>query len=44
MIHYSVWFNLRDGVHESEGLDIVQAFLRQQCNTAAIAGFHLLKS
>jgi hypothetical protein len=44
MIHYNVWFNLRDGVHETEGLAIVRAFLYELCDAGSIAGFCLLRN
>jgi len=44
MIHYNVWFNLRDGVHEIDGLDIVRAFLCELSDAGSIAGFRLLRN
>ncbi|HEY1661194.1 MAG TPA: DUF6614 family protein [Verrucomicrobiae bacterium] len=44
MIHYIVWFNLRNGVQEAEGLDIVCAFLGELCDADSIAGFRLLRN
>lgn len=44
MIHYNVWFNFRDGVQETEGLDIVRSFLGELCNTGSITGFRLLRN
>jgi len=44
MIHYNVWFNLRDGVPETEGLDVVRSFLGELCDTGSIAGFRLLRN
>jgi hypothetical protein len=42
MIHYNVWFNLRND--SGEGLDIIRAFLIELCEAGAIAGFQLLKN
>jgi hypothetical protein len=44
MIHYNVWFNLRDGVNETEGLDIVHGFLCELREAGSIAGFRLLRN
>jgi len=44
MIHYSVWFNLRDGVTEAEGLGVIRTFLAELFGAGSIAGFRLLKN
>jgi hypothetical protein len=42
MIHYNVWFNLRND--SKEGLDIIRAFLIELCEAGDIAGFQLLEN
>jgi hypothetical protein len=44
MIHYNVWFNLRDGVNEAVGLNIVHEFLRELREAGSIVGFRLLRN
>jgi hypothetical protein len=44
MIHYNVWFNLRSGVNETEGLAIVREFLCEFYDAGSIAGFRLLRN
>lgn len=44
MIHYNVWFDLRDRSEESEGLGIIAAFLDELHDAGLIAGFRMLKN
>lgn len=42
MIHYSIWFRLRENREESEGLAVVQDFLDELHAAGEIAGFQIL--
>ena len=44
MIHYNIWFRLRDEIDEGQGLAIVQSLLAQHKAAGTIAGFHLLRN
>jgi uncharacterized protein DUF6614 len=44
MIHYHVWFNLKPGVLEEEGLRVVQRYLTQLGAAGESAGFQLLRN
>ena len=44
MIHYNVWFDLRNRSEESEGLGVISAFLRDLLASGLIAGFRMLKN
>ena len=44
MLHYHVWFNLKPGVAEPEGLDVVRRFLAQLCEHEEAANFQLLRN
>jgi hypothetical protein len=44
MIHYHVWFNLKSGVPEADGLAAVSEFLRQLCRAAEASTFQLLRN
>ena len=44
MLHYHVWFNLKPGIGEDRGLQIVAGYLSQLSAAAESAGFRLLKN
>ena len=44
MIHYNLWFDLKDDADEPASLGVIQAFLDELFATGAIAGFQLLKN
>jgi hypothetical protein len=44
MIQYHVWFSLKPGTNEKEGLSAVQTFLQDLLQSGAVGGFHLLKN
>lgn len=44
MIHYHVWFNLKPGVPEPSGLQIVSRFLSELAGTGEATSFQLLKN
>ena len=44
MIHYNVWFTLKDGVGERHGLAVVEEFLRGLCGVGEAAAFRLLQN
>ena len=44
MIHYSIWFRLRDSMEEAEGLVVVQTFLNELRAAGEIAGFEILRN
>jgi hypothetical protein len=44
MIHYSIWFRLRDSMEEAEGLAVVQTFLNELRAAGEIAGFEILRN
>jgi hypothetical protein len=44
MIHYNVWFSLKDGVHEGTGLAVVGDFLRELCAVGEVSAFRLLRN
>jgi hypothetical protein len=44
MIHYHVWFNLKPGVRESDGLATLARFLKKLCATDEAATFQLLSN
>lgn len=44
MIHYHVWFNLKPGVTEADGLAVVARFLRRLCGDAEAVTFQLLRN
>ena len=44
MIHYHVWFNLKPGVTEADGLAVVARFLKQLCVTNEATAFQLLSN
>ena len=44
MIHYSIWFWLRDGASEQDMIKRINAFLIDQKNRDAIEGFTLLRN
>jgi hypothetical protein len=44
MIHYNIWFNLRDTIGEADALETVKAFLSQLCVAGSISGFQLLRN
>jgi hypothetical protein len=44
MLHYHVWFNLKPGVSEPQGLASVRRFLTQVCRSDEAATFELLRN
>jgi hypothetical protein len=44
MLHYQVWFNLKPGIAESDGISRIELFLRQLLAVGRISGFRLLKN
>ena len=44
MIHYNVWFTLKDGVGECHGLAVIEDFLRGLCGVGEVAAFRLLQN
>jgi len=44
MIHYHVWFNLKAGVSETDGLAALERFLTKLCATEEAATFQLLRN
>jgi hypothetical protein len=44
MVHYNIWFDLRDGADEADGLGIIETFLSELHDAGAIAGFQILKN
>ena len=44
MIHYHVWFSLKPGIDEREGLSVVRTFLNDLFRAGEISGFHLLEN
>lgn len=44
MVHYHVWFNLRSGVEESEGLRVVSLYLADLQARSEAVSFHLLRN
>lgn len=43
MVHYHVWFTLKDGVREEHGLEAVEAFLASVCAQGEAAAFRLTR-
>lgn len=44
MIHYHVWFNLKPGVSDKEGLPTVERFLTHLCADREASSFKLLRN
>ena len=44
MIHYHVWFSLKSGTDEREGLSVFQTFLNDLLRAGDISGFRLLEN
>jgi hypothetical protein len=44
MIHYNVWFALKDGTEEKSGLATVSRFLMGLCTGGEVAAFRLLRN
>jgi hypothetical protein len=44
VIHYSVWFNLKDSIEEAEGLATIRAFLDELYSAGDVGGFQLLRN
>jgi hypothetical protein len=44
MIHYNVWFTLKDEVLEQRGLAVVDGFLRELCAAGEVSAYRLLKN
>lgn len=44
MIHYYVWFNLKETISEAKGLATISRFLKGLCVEAEIATFQLLSN
>lgn len=44
MVHYHVWFNLKPGVDETRGLEVVAGYLSQLTAAAESAGYSLRKN
>ncbi|SDR71003.1 DUF6614 family protein [Opitutus sp. GAS368] len=44
MIHYHVWFNLKPGVREADGLAVVGRFLTNLCASDEATKFQLLRN
>ena len=44
MIHYNVWFTLKDGIEERGGLAVVEKFLRELSAIGEVAAYRLLKN
>jgi len=44
MVHYNVWFALKDGIEEASGLATVSRFLRGLCIGGEVSAFRLLKN
>ena len=44
MIHYNVWFTLKEGIEEHSGLAVVEGFLRELCVLGEVSTFRLLKN
>jgi hypothetical protein len=42
MVHYNVFFTLKEGVDEGTGLAVIGAFLRGLCDSGEAAGYRLL--
>jgi hypothetical protein len=43
MVHYNVYFTLKDNVEEERGLKVVQAFLAEVCASGEAAAFRIDK-
>ena len=44
MLHYHVWFNLKSGITESQGLNTVKRFLQTLCADGEALWFELLRN
>ena len=44
MIHYNVWFTLKDDVPEQRGLAVADGFLRELCSAGEVSTYRLLKN
>jgi hypothetical protein len=44
MIHYSIWFDLRNDSNHAKDLSVVQEFLDELYAAGSIAGFHILQN
>lgn len=44
MLHYHVWFNLRAGIAEEVGLQVVRAYLTELSRAGESTGFQLLRN
>jgi hypothetical protein len=44
MIHYHVWFNLKETVSEASGLAMITRFLKKVCSEDDAASFQLLSN
>jgi len=44
MIHYNVWFTLKEGIEEHGGLAVVEKFLRELCAIGEVAAYRLLQN
>jgi len=44
MIHYNVWFSLKDGAHEHEELSVITRFLTDLKHRSLIHDFTLLRN
>jgi len=44
MIHYHVWFNLKETLDEASALEVVRRFLGELQELGAVSGFRLLRN
>ncbi len=44
MLHYHVWFNLKPGITEQSGLEVVSRFLAHLSEAGEARGFQLMKN
>lgn len=44
MLHYHVWFNLKPGIPEAEGLQTIRTFLATLTTAGEASGFQLLRN
>jgi hypothetical protein len=44
MIHYNVWFTLKEGIAEEEGLAVVDGFLRELGAAGEVSSYRLLRN
>jgi hypothetical protein len=44
MVHYNVWFALKEGIEEKSGLTTFDRFLRELCVVGEVSAYRLLKN